>query len=137
MGMVISSVEKIDNIHWADPSAIGSSPKVVFLTKADGIIVAKLANGCLWSPSINKFGYLPGMWRWTPGLLKCLVRLDVITKADADEHLAICKRADEATSRRYDAEELRRLQKKYGGPKGLAKLLLQTRKRKAVKVGVA
>lgn len=72
-----------------------------------GELVFKTKDGRLyWSRNQNAC-YVAGMWPWAPAMMRALVKLGIITRKEAEEHLRECKERDDARNREYDMERIR------------------------------
>lgn len=91
MGHLMSCVEKVDAVYF-DKIPTGKIIKVKNAFKVDGMLVVQCENGRFLTDHRGLTGsnaYLPWGQGWEPALLKCLVKLGVISKQDMDRHLHV------------------------------------------------
>lgn len=85
----------------------GRALRVTKVIKADGVLLILAENGNVYSDSIkDRRFYMLAMWRFTPGVLKGLHGLGVITKKDVEAHMDEVRKQVERTKRQEMVNDL-------------------------------
>ena len=108
----IKSIHDLEICAW--PKGKTFSPECV--ARYGDVTVMKLKNSHhIYCDAIkDHISYSPAHWRFTDGLMRCLVNMKIITIAQMNEHIADVKKYDEDRSKKYSLEGMIRLAEKYG-----------------------
>lgn len=120
--MIISPGNPVEDIYWQKRRTgvvLKAESVVVVPDSGSGhdMMVVKLANGSyISSRDISGAAYLPGNWPWTDAIIRALVKLGAITKANGDDHLALCQARIKEQQDGYRAHSLEATLKDCGLP---------------------
>jgi len=115
MSSIHSTVKKIDDLwleKWPDKN-VYTPEKIV---RCEGVTVMKLKKGYkLYCDSIkNNVSYSGvGNWPFNTGLMKCLLKLKIITKEQMNEHLENIKIYQDKQDKKYLLERFIKAGEKY------------------------
>lgn len=112
--MLMSPVKRFEELRFiAMPAYAKSVDRAV---QVNGYMLVLFKDGLLHysgGAKLHAYAYVPGMYGWITGLTKGLLKLKVVTKDEAKEHLDWCLRCSELDTRRYDRERMIELAKRY------------------------
>ena len=115
MSSINSPVKAIDNLQieaWPN-NQIFTPERIVC---HGGVTVMKLKKGYkLYSHSIKShISYSADKWPWTDGLMRCLVKLKIITQEQMNEHLRFVNENNKKREKGYALEAIKKYSSKYG-----------------------
>ncbi len=113
MTVIISSVKEIDDLH-IDQLPAGKPLNVAKAVRIDRLTLFVTEDGRLYSDQLGKYAYCPGEWPWMNSLMRALHKMKVITKAQMDQHLALCECRSRARSKKHAAEYMQKLADEHG-----------------------
>lgn len=122
MGVIISKIEEINHIHWAELRKGRVTKATRVLAVDDTTVLIELANGEYTvagrrhAPN-GKWAVLEyGLCRFTGGVLDGLVRLGILTTEQVSDHKKSVKTSAEERERKYVARNLEEACKALGIP---------------------
>lgn len=106
MSTLASPVESIRSLAIHRLPA-GKPMKIVKAIRYDGKTFMLGANGVVYSDAVRERGfYMLAAWGWAVSMVNALVRLGVISRKDADTHIAAAKKVDDCRELKQAASGL-------------------------------
>lgn len=127
MTSVCTPIDEIDRL-WFSKIPRGRPIQVDRMVCVDGVTLIVGKNGKLYATGkrfADNVAYAVGVYPWTNGLIRALYKLKVISHKAMQDHLALCKKHSEASSKRYAQDRL------LSGAAALGIKLTAAQKRKA------
>lgn len=121
-----SPVESIDKLSFHQlPS--GKPLAAVKMARVDNVFIILGKNGRLYCNRLkkNKVYYLHNTYPWFDDVMRCLVKLGVITNDEMKIHIEYNKSRRENYARENAIDDLERIEKQYGLSLGRAKAAIQ------------
>lgn len=113
MPSVCSAVDSINRIHFKELKS-GKLLKNCEVIRIAGCTIIKDNDGSIYCDKLKNYAYGISNWPWLNPLLRGLVRLKVIPKADQLEHEARAKKEEARINRRGASRELKKLAENHG-----------------------
>lgn len=105
MSHLASPVKSISDLR-IHPLPAGKSINVTKAIRYDGKTFILGANGIVYSSCVRDNGfYTLSVWGWATSMVRALARIGVISRKDAETHLAAAKATDEWRTRRERAAD--------------------------------
>lgn len=110
MSSLFSPVDSINKLVFKNLKN-GQQLRNATVMRIAGTLIVKSEDGTLFCDQFRRGGgaYTLGQWPWLNSLLRGLVKLKVITKAEQMEHQAEARKKSEADDRKYHAETLEKI----------------------------